>query len=95
MVYCDWRIRKPALLKHEISYLQNTKALNIYCAGHNLDLVIQGIMKDDRDFEQDLEIANGDVNYIRKSPKRLSAFMKAKHDESTLLPFVHSPQRPG
>ena len=67
---------------------ENSKALHIYCAGHNLNLVLQDIIIEDGVFEKALEILNGVVRYIRKSPKRLSSFTNVKHDESTLRPLA-------
>ena len=53
---------------------ENCKALYLYCAGHNLNLVLQDACSAINPIAKTLEHMNAIVNFVRSSPKRLGIF---------------------
>ena len=53
---------------------ENRKALYLYCAGHNLNLVLQDACSAINPIAKALEHMNAIINFVRSSPKRLGIF---------------------
>ena len=53
---------------------ENRKALYLYCAGHDLNLVLQDACSASCPISKALEHMNAIINFVRSSPKRLGIF---------------------
>ena len=68
---------------------ENPKALYVYCAGHQLNLVCQNATKCLPSVVNAMEMIQSTIVFVRDSAKRVASFNKLVHEEASAAKDVH------